>query len=315
MKKWQRIICNYSKAIVLFSCCLLLSAAGPLNAFPANLPPPVTNVASNRAQAIAFIDSIAELKPSSYWPVIKPALFLQNLKTIIYEPIRIYPGDGTNFCGYGALSYLLLTENPLGYVKLMLELYRTGKGRLGKTQFHPTAAIRKAAGSLRFKGRLDIRPAEQMWYLCLADRFKGYLNFLNRNYDPDDEDKLWASVNYAKFNRMVRSLINYDVHARGADLFRPRIGDLYTYISERMKNGTVVLFINNRMMRKKNHTTIKLGLPTHFIVAENLQLKDGVITMVYWDYGSKTLLQVSPSFFKRIVFGISHCTKKETDAQ
>jgi len=315
MKTWRSIKCNCSIAIVLFTSCLLLPAAGPLNAFPANHPPPVTDVTSSRAQAISFIDSITELKPSSYWPVIKPALFLQNLKSVIYEPVRIYPGDGTNFCGYGALSYLLLNENPLGYAKLLLELYRNGKGSLGKTQFHPSAAIRRAAGSLRFKGRLDIRPAEQMWYLCLADRFKGYLNFLNRKYDPDDEDKLWASVNYAKFNRMVRSLIHYEVHARGADLIRPHISDLYTYISERMKSGTVVLFINNRMMRKKNHTTIKLGLPTHFIVAEQLQLKDGVITMVYWDYGSKTLLQLSPSFFKRIVFGITYCTKKEPDAQ
>ncbi len=315
MKTCRSIIGNCSIAIVLFTSCLLIPAAGPLLAFPANLSLPGVEVTSTRAQAIAYIDSITVLEPSSTWPVIKPALFLQNLKKTIHDPISIYPGDGTNFCGYGALTYLLLMENPLGYAKLLLDIYRNGKGSLGKTQFHPSAAIRKAAGSLRFKGRLDIRPAEQMWYLCLADRFKGYLNFLNRNYDPGDEDKLWASVNYAKFNRMVRSLLHNEVHARGADLFRPRIDDLYTYISERMKSGTVVLFINNRMMRKKNHTTIKLGLPTHYIVVEQLQLMDGMITMVYWDYGSKTLLQLSPSFLKRILFGITYCTEIKSDAR
>ena len=277
---------------------------------------PVNDTAATTAQqqAIEFIDKIKELSRSAFWPNIKPALFLQSLKTNIRNPISIYPGNGTNFCGYGALTYLLLQDDPLGYAKLLLQLYKDGKTSFGDINFNPSLAVKKAAGLLRYKGVLDIRHAEQMWYLSLADHFKGYLNIFNRKYDTGDEDKFWASVNYAKFNRMARKLLNYKVNARGADLSRPKVGDLYEYISKKMENGTVVLFINNRIVHKHNHVTIKLGVPTHFIVAEKISKENDVITFVYWDYGGKTQLQLSTAFFKRIVFGITYCTKNENNA-
>ena len=271
-------------------------------------------VTSTARQAIAFVDSIKKLDSSTYWPNIKPALFLQNLKANIHQPLGIYPGNGTNFCGYGALTYLFLQDDPLGYAKLLLQLYTDGKAKFRNTDFTPSPAVKKAAGLLRFKGVLDIHPAEQMWFLTLAGHYKGYLNLFNRKYDPGDEDRFWASVNYAKFNRMVRNLLNYKIDAKGADLMRPRIDDLYQYISKKMETGKVVLFINNRIVHKKNHVNLKLGVPTHFIVAEKISMVNEVITLVYWDYGHRTLLQLSPTFFKRIIFGITYCTKKITDA-
>lgn len=283
------------------------------NASPKYKPDKDSTVTSTQQQAIEFIDNIKELAPSTFWPNIKPALFLQNLKTNIHQPVSVYPGNGTNFCGYGALTYIFLLDDPLGYAKLLIRLYKEGKATFGNTNFNPSRTIKEEAGLLRYKGILDIHPAEQMWFLSLADHFKGYLNLFNRKYNLDDEDKFWASVNYAKFNRMVKRLLYYQVKARGADLFRPRVGDLYQYISEKMKTGTVVLFINNRIVHKKNHVTIKLGVPTHFIVAEKISKENDVITFVYWDYGGKTLFQLSPAFLKRIVFGITYCTKKEKD--
>lgn len=294
---------------------ILLYVIGGANAIPLVEVAKDTSVTSTRQQAIAFIDKIKALEPSSFWPNIKPALFLQNVKTNIQNPISIYPGNGTNFCGYGALTYLLLLDDPLGYAKLLIQLYREGKATFGDISFTPSLAIKKEAGLLRYKGILDIRPAEQMWYLCLADHYKGYLNLFNQKYNPGDEDRFWASVNYSKFNRMVRNLLHYKSKARGADLIRPRVGGLYKYISTKMKTGTVVLFINNRILHKKDHVTIKLGVPTHFIVAEKISLENDLITLVYWDYGSKTLLQLSPDFFKRIVFGITYFTKTRTNAE
>ena len=273
------------------------------------------DVTSTQQQAIAFIDAIRQLDTSASWPNIKPALFLQNLKATIHHPISIYPGNGTNFCGYGALTYLLLQDDPLGYAKLMLRLYHDGKATFGTTSFDPSAAIKKETGLLRYKGILDIHPVDQMWFLTLADHYKGYLNLFNRNYNPGDEDSFWASVNFAKFNRMVKNLLHYKVKARGADLMRPHVGDIYQYISKRLQTGKVVLFINNRIVHKKNHVSLKLRVPTHFIVVEKISLADDVITLVYWDYGGRTLLQMSPTFFKRIIFGITYCTKKGTDAK
>ena len=274
-----------------------------------------SNVTSTRQEAIEFMSKIERLEPSKYWPNIKPRLFLQNLKSTIDKPLSIYPGSGTNFCGYGALTYLFLKDDPLGYAILLLQLYRDGKARCGDISFEPSDAVKQEAGQFKFTGVLDIHPAEQMWYLTLADHFKGYLNIFNHNYDPGDENTFWASVNYGKFNRMVKELLNYNSIARGSDLMRPRVNGLYNYISEKMKTGTVVLFINNRIVHKKNHVTIKLGVPTHFIVAEKISIENNIITLVYWDYGRKTQLQMSTAFFKRIIFGISYFTKKTTDVE
>jgi hypothetical protein len=271
-------------------------------------------VTSTQEQAIKYIEKTGELKPSSHWPNIKPSLFLKNLKTNIHNIVSIYPGKGTNFCGYGALTYLFLQDDPLGYATLLLQLYGDGKATFGSVTFNPSTAIKFEAGELKYKGLLDINPAEQMWYLTLADHYKGYLNIFNLKYDDGDENRFWASVNYAKFNRMTRELLKYNSRAKGADLMRPKVLNLYDYISEKMKTGTVVLFINNRIVHKKDHIRIKLGVPTHFIVAEKISIEGDVITFMYWDYGRKTQLQVSASFFKRIVFGITCFTKRETDA-
>lgn len=86
-----------------------------------------TTVTSTHQQAIEFIDKINQLAPNTIWPNIKPALFLQNLKTKIRHPVSIYPGNGTNFCWYVALTYLLLLDGPLGYAKLLIQLYKEGK--------------------------------------------------------------------------------------------------------------------------------------------------------------------------------------------
>lgn len=274
-----------------------------------------TTPVSTQQQAIAFIRKIDTLPISAYWPNISPRSFLENIRSNIYKPLGLYEGISTNFCGYAALSYLLLHDNPLLYARFMIELYESGEATMGKTTFHPSLEIKQAAGKLRFKGVLDIRSADQMWFLSLADHFKGYLNFFDKHYNAGDEDKLWASVNYAKFNRMIRTLFNYKVTAKGSDLIRPKVGNLYQYINERMNSGTMVLYLNNTFLYKKSHSVIKLGVPTHYIILESISRVENTITIVYWDYGGRSLRQISPAFLKKIVFGISHCTKKEADAK
>ena len=265
---------------------------------------------STQQEAIRFIDSIKTVPVSNQWPNINSVSFLQNLKINIHQPLSMYPGIGTNFCGYGALIYLLLDDDPVGYAKLMLALYKDGKATMGRATFEPSEIIRKTAGTLKYKGILDIRPVEQMFYLTLADHFKGYINIFNRHFDPGDENTFWASVNYAKFNRMVRKMLNYKVHARGTDLKQPSVGNTYDYISRKMKEGVVVLYLNNRILRKKKQEKIKFGIPTHFVILQDIMKTDEQVTLVYWDYGHKTLHELRPEFLHKIIFGISQCIKK-----
>ena len=303
----------FIKPVILTILIVLFTNTGKaFTPFDPGLPGKVT---STQQQAIDYVAKINELKSSAHWPNIKPDLFFKNLKNNIHNPISIYPGKGTNFCGYGALTYLFLQDDPLGYASLLIELFIEGKATFRNVVFDPSPAIKQAAGDLKYKGVLDINPAEQMWFLTLADHYKGYLNFFNRDYNEGDENTFWASVNYAKFNRMTKQLLHYKYDAMGADLMRPRLKSLYNYISEKMKNGTVVLFVNNRILHKKDHIQVKLGVPTHFIVAEKISIENDMITFIYWDYGRRTQMQVSTAFFKRIVFGITRFTKKETNAE
>ena len=238
----------YFILFLIGGCFAKINAANISNNYPAKND---TTPSSTQLQAIAYIKTIDTLATSAYWPNIKAASFLENLRLNIYKPLKIYEGISTNFCGYAAISYLLLHDNPLLYAKFMIELYKYGQATMGKAFFHPSTEIKLAVGTLRFKGVLDIRAADQMWFLCLADHFKGYLNVFAGHYHSGDEDKLWASVNYAKFNRMVRTLYNDQVDARGSDMIHPGIPDLYQYIKNRMNSANHLKIL---LQQKPNNT-------------------------------------------------------------
>ncbi len=275
-----------------------------------------TTPLSTQQQALAFLAAQGELKASLFWPKIKPDRFLENLKQNIQQPLKLYEGRSTNFCAYAALSYLPLHDDPLGFVTFMLQLYNNGNAKYGNEYFKPSKPIQLAAGGLNFKGELDIRPADQLWFLSLADHFKGYLNLFDKHFDIGDENKMWAAVNYSKFNRMIRRLFNYNVAAAGSDLVRPHgVNDVYNYLAERLQTGNVALFVNNLSLYKKNHTRLKLAVPTHFIILLDIKKIGDKIAFTYWDYGGKSLQELSPYFLRKIIFGISHITKKNANAQ
>ncbi len=270
-----------------------------------------TTITSTQQQALLYLNKVETLPQSIFWPAVKPTIFLQNLRKDVLQPLSLYEGKSTNFCGYAALSYMPLHDDPLTFVTFMVQLYTTGKANYGKEHFNPTRPVKLAAGALRFKGELDIRPADQIWFLSLADHFKGYLNVLDKHFDMGDENKMWAAVNYAKFNRMIRRLFNYHIKAIGSDLIRPIfVNDVYAYLSERLKTGHLALFVNNLTLYKKNHTRLVVAVPTHFIIVLSMQKVGENIAITYWDYGGRSLQELSPYFLEKIIFGISHITLK-----
>lgn len=291
----------------LFICFIFVNA---LSASANNLRNADTTTLSTKKQALTYLEKQNALPASKFWLNVDPVLFLLNLKKNIEQPLSIYEGRSTNFCSYAALSYLPLHDDPLTYVTFMVELYKNGKAMYGKEYFEPSKEIKLAAGTLTFKGELDIRPADQLWFLSLADHFKGYLNILDKHYDAGNENTMWAAVNFSKFNRMIRKLFNYQVDAVGSDLIRPGVRDMFEYLSERLQTGNIALFVNNLDLYKKNHTRLKLGVPTHFIILLSVEEVDDKIAITYWDYGFRSRQILSESFLKKIIFGISHITKK-----
>lgn len=267
--------------------------------------------ASDRQQALDLIKNTKLPDSSALWPNIKGHLFIENLIANVNYPLKMYQGSNTNFCGYAAFSYLPLQDDPLKYTQFMIDLYLNGKSQWKQVFFDPSPAIHQAAGTLRFKGILDIRPADQLWFLMLADHFRSYLNFFNRRFHPGSEDTFWAACNYGKFNRMIREMLGWQVEAHGSDLIRPHFSDLFGFLTKCLETGTTYLYVNNTYLHKKNHNKFRGSFPTHFIVLESISRLPGEpdrVDIVYWDYGGRTLRQVDLRFLKRILFGVSHCT-------
>ncbi len=308
---------SYRFFLTLILCGLLSVRHGYAGGLPASQANPGNTVpgSSTREQALDYLLKTKIPDSSIYWPDIHRDLFIANLKANIIAPLALYQGTNTNFCGYAALSYLPLHEDPLGYTRFMLTLYSEGKAAWGAAHFNPSPAVRLAAGTLRFKGILDIRPADQLWFLVLADHFRSYLNFFTRHFHPGAENTFWAAVNYGKFNRMIRELFGYRVQAKGSDLIRPDIPDLYDYLTQSLHTGLTYLYVNNTYLHKKNHNKFKGHFPTHFIVLDAIRRipdQQDMVDIVYWDYGGRTLRQVSMKFLKKITFGVTVCIKQSS---
>ena len=269
---------------------------------------------STQQEALAWLEAASLPDSSIYWPNVRTHLFLENLRVNVTHPLGMYQGSNTNFCGYAALSYLPLNNDPLQYVKFMLALYQEGHATWNNIKFHPSPEVMLAAGTLRFKGVLDIRPADQMWFLSLADHFRSYLNFFQRKFHAGSEDTFWAACNLGKFNRMITRMMGYKIRAVGSDLIRPGIKDVYTYLQHAVQTGTTFLYVNNTYLHVKNHNKSRFSFPTHYLVLTEIQLTDDVLTIIYWDYGGRTLRQVTPDFLKKILYGVTYCIK-DTDAK
>lgn len=268
---------------------------------------------SEQAKALAYIDLNSHLVQSIYWPNVKPASFIKNIRKNVLNPIKIYAGSNTNFCAYAALSYTCINAEPLLYVEFMINLYNNGSADFRKIHFNPSIQVKDVAGLLKFKGELDVNVADQIWFLTLADRFKGYLNYLSFHYKTGAENTLWPATNFSKFNRMLRKLTGYKVQSIGADLIRPRFNNIGTFLQETLaENDQVFLYLNNAILYKKNHQRVKFRFPTHFVVLFSIEESSDSYTLVYWDYGYKTQLILPVSVFKDIVFGITWCKKQMT---
>jgi hypothetical protein len=262
-------------------------------------------IEQRKQAALQLLADFDTTKRSAYWPNINPSWFINNVRRNVTYPTRINQGNATNFCGYAAFSHILLTYLPETYVRILLDLYWKGEAQLPKKNLKPTAEVRNRAGALTGKGELDVQHADQLWFLTLADQFKGYLNAFDHKYQPGDENLIWAATNFGKFNRMLKVFGNYKVHASGSDLIRPWKSNYYDYLTEQQKNGLVMIYLNSKLLHPSKHSLFKLRAPTHFVVLYRLQRHDDLITFQYWDYGLRTQQIIPAKRFHKLIFGIS----------
>jgi hypothetical protein len=263
----------------------------------------------NKKQALDLLENQDHTLASPHWPNIKPSFFYANIRKNIISPTSINQGKSTNFCGYAALTHLLIKYNPKAYVSYMLELYTAGNVKLENKNISPTKEIKEAAGTLQNKGELDVLHADQLWFLTLADQFKGYMNIIDHKYGSGDENKIWAGTNYGKFNNMLAHFTKDKLVRRGSDFIRPSESDYLTYLNHQLAHGIVILFVNSKYLYPHKYSFFKLRAPTHFIVLYKIEKNEDMIDMQYWDYGMRTEQQITRKRLKQLIFGITTITR------
>ncbi|ULQ52064.1 hypothetical protein [Flavihumibacter fluvii] len=266
-------------------------------------------LAIKQEKALARLSQEDTVSLSPFWPNIQPPLFFANIRNNITYPAKINQGHSTNFCGYAAMTHLLLKYHPETYLDHILSLYRTGKATLEKKELTPSERVRNAAGTLKNKGELDVLHADQLWFLTLPDQFKGYMNIVDHKYQPGDENKIWAGTNLAKFNRMLKDFTNDHLTMKGSDFIRPSLKDFYTYLAGQLPKGVVLLFVNSKFLYPHKYTLFKLRAPTHFIVLYEMYQVGELIEIKYWDYGLKTEQLITKKRLRKLIFGITTITK------
>ena len=302
MKSSKELMSYFSMLFVL----LVSQAAGFSQALLSELNPA-------QQRALELLDGSDTISISPLWPHIKPAYFFSNIRSNILYPGKINQGHNTNFCSYAALTHLLIKYEPDNYTRMILSLYYTGKATLySEKTLTPSKRVRQAAGLLSDNGELNILHANQLWFLAMADNFKGYLNLFDHKYKIGDENTFWAATNYSKFNKMVREFGGYHVHAIGSDLVRPSKskGNLYKYMVNMLDTGLVMIYINNKLMYPHKFTLFNLPAPTHFVVLYELHKINGMVEIKYWDYGLKTEQLITLKRLKKTIYGVSSITKR-----
>ena len=269
-----------------------------------------TMIRAAQERAFALLSDADTVTASSFWPNVKPSLFFANIRKNIQYPAKINQGKATNFCGYAAFTHILLKYQPDTYTRLIISFYRTGKADLYRRQVKPSQRVRESAGLLKRKGELDILHADQLWFLTMADTYKGYLNIFDHKYKIGDENTFWAATNYGKFNRMLREFGDYKVKEKGSDMIRPWKKDLFGYLAQQLDTGIVMMYINSKLTHPTKYSFFRLPAPTHFVVLYDLYREGDLIQIKYWDYGLKTEQVMTKKRLKKMTFGISTITEK-----
>ncbi|HMT76728.1 MAG TPA: hypothetical protein PKA44_03380 [Saprospiraceae bacterium] len=287
---------------------------------------------STKEQAQAYLKEIGTLKPNSSWKKIDPAKYLANIQANVNNPTILNQGseskpgagDGTNFCGYASLCQQWIKNDPLGYAKFMVDMYNNGGGGATYNGVYVDASpgMLENAGGLpqgKHVGATEAKPlsenhADQVMFLALANKYKDGLNrFEQHDYNPGDEQTLWASCSLGKFNTIATEFLGYKVESVGSTVGGwNNIWQYETYFTQQMAKGQVVLFVNGPVLRNESWSTVKNLFPTHFIQLHGIKdLGFGKpYQMKYWHYGEFVDQKVSYGNMTKMLYGVSTLIKQ-----
>lgn len=175
-------------------------------------------------------------------------------------------------------------------VDAMFSLYNTGTFNYDNGgdgfKFSPAQYINDAAGSNTFDNNPGLKgnKVDQMLFMTLGAKFKGYTNAADGQYNPGDEDgsKTWAGGVISKAKDMWNAF-GYDVKVSGSDLGWSSLNKGGAAM-EMLKSHDVVLFINSPLFLRDEWKNNWFG--THYIRVNQMSSANGNYSVGYWDYGA-----------------------------
>lgn len=240
---------------------------------------------------------------------IKANDFLNNLSTNINDSENIHQGKGTNFCGPACLTSQTFVKNdPVGYVNLMLNFYNNGSATYNNGNEDIELTIGKSSlanlNSITNEG-LAGNPADKILLMSLAETFSNSLNVFGGQFNPGDQEGLYASTTFDKFLNMTNAFgYNFDAIGGNTIFGRPNKGEAQKFATENIGGSTVVLFVNGPLLRKTDDSAL---IGTHYIALKTIHSTQDLVKIQYWDYGANSDSYKNAEFttdeFNDLVFG------------
>jgi hypothetical protein len=242
--------------------------------------------------------------------------FTEDLRSRVLNPYgmdqghKTGPGGGTNFCWVAAACSYQYQRDPAMMVNLMMDLYSNGHATIGSIDLLVRDNIRRAVFSNTFDndGGLAGQAADQLLFLSIAANYKGYVNLLNSEYDPEDEDKTWASGNFNKFVGLLKAFGSNIVTAKGTDLGTSEVlgESAQTLMNAQNAGQTIFLYVYSAHFKEPPPDGSFAPSPSasHFVQVRNVQRNGNQFTMDYWDYGGWHSHKISLEGLRRATFGI-----------
>lgn len=222
---------------------------------------------STKADANKKIEEFEKATGDTDWIHIKKEDLVLSLKSRVYDPDKI-DTSVVNLCGPGAFFRCLCLDDPVAFVKIVVDLYRTNEAKLGTRTIKASSSLRSA------KPGTDMVGADWIPLASLRDDENTILGYNNAGGTlsgltmPAAMEKWFKQAGYTGVKNVTNILLT-----KGID-------NLKEAEQLRSQGHRVCLLINAQMMKTEKRAMSSV-FPDHWVTltgavtvtGENVSLK------------------------------------------
>lgn len=205
--------------------------------------------------ALAIVNSFEAAPRQGVWTNIDPARAIKGLRERVKDPSKIDQG-GSLLCGPAAFAHDLATDNPVAYVKAVINLYTGGTAVIGTLLLRPKTDLIFNP----FSGGVDAVD----WILLSSLRDSS-----NWFFDVEDVDGMLSAATLPSTMVTWLQRVGYTKVVNETNLwFVKDFANLKKANELKENNYRVFLFVNSNIMKAKKRTSESLA-PDHWVMLES----------------------------------------------